>query len=134
MAGGDEVGLDDPGKEGTVKSLGQIHVFAVAGVEDQQIQRGQICGNHGHGGAVPSIELQGNDPLIGQGLQPFTIAATTPHLPARAPVIERQLATYAGGGPGDQYPPAHVPSLPLMARTTGPSSGNCSYSMAPRSK
>ncbi|MNE46786.1 hypothetical protein D3C80_1411460 [compost metagenome] len=126
MTGGDEVGLYHPGKQRAIKSLGYIHVLAVAGVKDQQIQPGQAGGNLCHGGAVPCIELQGGDPLMSQCLQPLAVAATAPHLPASASIIERQLATYAGGGPGDQHTSAHVPSLPLMARTTGPSSGNCS--------
>ncbi len=126
MAGGNEVGLDDPGKQGAVKPLVHRHVLAVAGIEDQQVDPWQAGGRLAHGVCRAPVKLQRRDAVAPQCQQPLAIATTTPHLPACAPIIERQLKADAGGGAGDQHPAAHAPSLPLMVRTTDPSSGNCS--------
>ncbi len=126
MAGSGQIGVDDSGKQLAVKPIADIHVLAVACVEDQQIEGWQRGCYPAHHDQIPGIELQRRDAVQRQLLQPFTIATTAPHLPACPPVIQRQLATDAGGRPGDEHPAAHAPSLPLMARTTGPSSGNCS--------
>ncbi len=126
MAGGGQIGLNHSGKQLAVKPLRHIHVLAVACVEDQQIEGWQRSSHPAHSGQIPGIELQRRDAVQPQRLQPFAIAATTPHLPAGAPVIQRQLTTYAGGRACNKHPAAHAPSLILMVRTTGPSSGNCS--------
>ncbi len=126
MAGGDQIGVDDTGKQLAVKPIADIHVLAVACVEDQQVKGWQGSGYRAHCGQITGIELQRRDAIQPQRLQPFAIATTAPYLPACPPVIQRQLTTDAGGRPSDKHAAAHAPSLILIVRTTGPSSGNCS--------
>ena len=127
MTGGNEVGLDDPSKQGAVKPLGDIHVLAVAGIEDHQIDPRQAGGRLAHRTGIAPVKLQRRDAVATQCQQPLAIATTTPHLPAGPPIIERQLKADARGSTGYQHPAAaHAPSLPLMVRTRGPISGNCS--------
>ena len=107
------IGVVDRGlREGPSRCEGELHLL--------QLFAGIYHGAEGGGG----IRGQGDD-LFACRLAEFGKPGLGPCQPGCIG-IQRQLAADARGGPGDQHPAAHVPSLPLMARTTGPSSGNCS--------
>ena len=121
-----QIGLDDPGKQFAIEAILERHVLAGPGIEDQQIQRRQLGRYIPHRGPIPPIKRQGGDPRLTEFIKPLCIPATPPNLPAGLLVIQRQLSTEARAGSGNQYSSTHEPNLPLMRRTTGPSSGNCS--------